>query len=388
MMASSAGLRKPENGTYSNQENPNKTNEGEGQQKSRRKAGKLPEKYDPMYPDMESVGREMANSESEDEEDLTAEYVKPDRVERRPGLTGGEKWAELPYVHVCPVEAVPKQNLKPLKKSEEGKGTPPLVDDSGKVYQLGLNSKFNRVVDKVTMEVFDTDITLKLRDLLAVSSPCGQNLECELGRQVGSRTGDAEVLPKKEVKFDPTLNIIPANLNGSKVKVFTLDGLGSIQTEKMVTDYGEVIRVVDPVVQFLQTHPDHEVKVIVGVPVRAIKSVLPIVNETRPVESLLDPGSSIVSMSSVVAEGLDLSWNPKWRIKMESANRTVNKTLGVAANVPFWFNHITIHLQVHILAEAAYEILLGRPFDCLTQSAVKNFASVISQNYYLITSMQ
>jgi hypothetical protein len=34
---------------------------------------------------------------------------------------------------------------------------------------------------------------------------------------------------------------------------------------------------------------------------------------------------------------------------------------------------ITLYLQVHVLRSPAYDILLGRPFDILTQSVVRNY---------------
>ena len=82
MIASPMGSRKLENEAYNNQEKPTKASEVVNQRKSRRKAGKLPERYDPLYPDMETVGKEMANSDSEEELDLTNEYTAPDRADR------------------------------------------------------------------------------------------------------------------------------------------------------------------------------------------------------------------------------------------------------------------------------------------------------------------
>jgi len=57
---------------------------------------------------------------------------------------------------------------------------------------------------------------------------------------------------------------------------------------------------------------------------------------------------------------------------MQSANRTVERTLGLARNVPFSFGAITIYLQVHVIKDPAYKVLLGRPFDVLTGSIVVN----------------
>jgi hypothetical protein len=372
-MAAREGRAKLENEVYSNNNKPNENMEV-NPRKSRRKAGKLPEKYDPLYPDMEAVGKEMAASDSEDEPDLSPEYREPAGASKRPGVNGDGKVEELPYARVRPVDNVPMQNLPPLKKGAKAVN-PIKIDAEGRIYRPGFSDKVSRVLDKVKTEVFDTDITLKLKELLAVSESCGQTLSSELRNQVGDSAGDAGVLPKKEVRFKPDAQVVLAESGTKPEKVFKLDVLGDIQTEVVRLGETEVIRIVDPVLQFLQSNPETLVRVEVGAPVKSIKSVLPVINEVRKVESLLDPGSSIVSMRREVAENLGLSWNPKWRINLESANGTVNKSLGVAVNVPFRFNHITIHLQVHILDETAYDSLLGRPFDCLTQSVVKNFAN-------------
>ena len=44
----------------------------------------------------------------------------------------------------------------------------------------------------------------------------------------------------------------------------------------------------------------------------------------------------------------------------------------LAKNVPFLFGHIAVYLQVHVIERPAYKVLLGRPFDTITESEVKN----------------
>ena len=58
---------------------------------------------------------------------------------------------------------------------------------------------------------------------------------------------------------------------------------------------------------------------------------------------------------------------------MQSANKDVELTLGLARNVPFSLGSITVYLQVHIIRDPAYQVLLGRPFDTLTESSVQNY---------------
>ena len=63
---------------------------------------------------------------------------------------------------------------------------------------------------------------------------------------------------------------------------------------------------------------------------------------------------------------LAVSWDPDIKIQVQSANKTVEETLGLAKNVPFIFGDITVYLQVHIFTDPAYKVLLGRPFNVLT----------------------
>ena len=71
---------------------------------------------------------------------------------------------------------------------------------------------------------------------------------------------------------------------------------------------------------------------------------------------------------------LALHYDPTIKLHMMSTNGGVNQSLGLARNVPFVVGDITVYLQVHILHNLAYDILLSWPFDVLTQSIVRNFA--------------
>ena len=79
----------------------------------------------------------------------------------------------------------------------------------------------------------------------------------------------------------------------------------------------------------------------------------------------------IISMAKEVAVRLGLTWDPSIRINMESASNHLEKTLGLARNVRFAVGGLELFLQVHILEDPPYRILLGRPFDTFTSSLVK-----------------
>ncbi|EIM84042.1 uncharacterized protein STEHIDRAFT_61979 [Stereum hirsutum FP-91666 SS1] len=105
----------------------------------------------------------------------------------------------------------------------------------------------------------------------------------------------------------------------------------------------------------------------------ALRAINPLVDHQLHVECILDPGSQIIAMSDAVCNELALIYDPSFRLNMQSANGELNLSLGLARNVPFLIGDLTLYLQVHVLRKPAYDILLGRPFDVLTESIVKNF---------------
>ena len=100
-------------------------------------------------------------------------------------------------------------------------------------------------------------------------------------------------------------------------------------------------------------------------------------HQQRCVECILDPGSQIVAISEPLCKQLGLSYNPGRVLKMESANGSVNGSLGVAVDVPFVIptSDIILYLQMHVMRDAAYDVLLGRPFDDLASTIVETTAN-------------
>jgi len=80
-------------------------------------------------------------------------------------------------------------------------------------------------------------------------------------------------------------------------------------------------------------------------------------------------------MSEAICHELGLAYDPSIVLHMQSANGTLDQSLGLSRNVPFQIGKITIYLQVHVISSPAYDVLLGRPFDVLTESVVRNFAN-------------
>lgn len=91
------------------------------------------------------------------------------------------------------------------------------------------------------------------------------------------------------------------------------------------------------------------------------------------VECIIDPGSQIVAMSEAVSRRLSLSYDPSVTLHMQSANGDIDRSLGLSRNVPFRIGDLTFYLQVHVICNPAYNVLLGRPFDVLLESTIVNY---------------
>jgi hypothetical protein len=92
------------------------------------------------------------------------------------------------------------------------------------------------------------------------------------------------------------------------------------------------------------------------------------------VECILDSGCQIVAMNSVIWEKLGNNLQVERVLKMEATNSTMTKMHGRLHNIRFTFDDIDIYLQVQVMPNAPYDILLGHPFYALTECITKDFA--------------
>lgn len=131
----------------------------------------------------------------------------------------------------------------------------------------------------------------------------------------------------------------------------------------------------DPIVQFFDTmsEVERDKQVYIAHESKSLRTIYALINGSGEEECVLDGGSQIVSMHEAVSHELGISYDPEFKVKMQSANNQIESTVGLARNVPFRFGSIVLHMQVHILKNPPYKVLLGRPFDCLTESRVQNW---------------
>lgn len=127
--------------------------------------------------------------------------------------------------------------------------------------------------------------------------------------------------------------------------------------------------------QYLQNLPPDEIPrhFTVARDAFSLRSIQVRVNFIDNIDAVLDNGSSVISMSEAAAKHCLLSYDPTIFMTMESANGGLDRTLGLAKNVPCKISGISVFFQIHIVRSPAYDMLIGRPFDVLTRSTVQNF---------------
>ena len=107
----------------------------------------------------------------------------------------------------------------------------------------------------------------------------------------------------------------------------------------------------------------------------ALRTILPLINHNQYVESVLDPGSQVITMLEAACHALALIYDPRVCLRMQLANHEVDKTLGLTRNVPILVRDITLYVQFYIVQNPAYDVLLGRPFNILVKSIVWNYSN-------------
>ena len=113
--------------------------------------------------------------------------------------------------------------------------------------------------------------------------------------------------------------------------------------------------------------------IMVAAGILPVHCIHALVNNSLKAECILDPGSQIIAMVEHICHQLGLTYNPSIWLGMQSTNDQVNPSLGLVQNIPFLIGKLTFYLQIHMLKSLAYDILLGWPFDTLTESIMCNF---------------
>jgi hypothetical protein len=364
--------------------------------RSRRVAQQGPENRG-MFSDMKRLNERLEQKDDvvkednklpDEDKDLLRELLKYRNIQSQKEVQrmNENEEPELPYVEVEPLQYIPKQNLPPLNVKKE-------VNAEKPAYKRQAPIQNEVTAPQVWEKIKDENISIPFRDLLAISPQLRDLTKRAVTAQRQSIADDeaikkavdkmqriienSEKSPSKSVKWNEP---IVTKETKTKEVVLTAENIPPAKIYLVTENANNLIQgsfvISDPIMQYLIANPTEEsVTIQVAKPSVALKSVLPYVNETEQIECILDGGSQICSMSAETARRVGISWNPGVKIRMQSANGSIDETLGMAKNVPFRFEDVTIYLQCHILEHAAYQVLLGRPFECVTKSQTHNYAN-------------
>jgi hypothetical protein len=339
----------------------------------KRAAGELPEDRSEQPRNLLKELQKINQKKKQDKTESVRQGRAPEQSKQT--VVEDKEVDELPFADVQPLPSVARGQTKANNDVAERDviekllGVPKLTVEPGFKNRAPLQSD-ERAKDLI-QEALKNPICITTEDLLNVSEPMRQELKKLLIKkrlEKKSVSLAAEVEPGGE----------PRTASQKLTETISVERLPEATYEVLAEDTDGMAKgslvVTDPVMQYLNTlAPGEKPKtVIVAAESHALRAVYPLINRSGEAESLLDPGSQIVSMTKNIGIALGVNWDPDITVQMESANKTLSPTLGLAKNVPFLFGSITVYLQVHVVETAAYSVLLGRPFDIITESIVKN----------------
>jgi Aspartyl protease len=99
-----------------------------------------------------------------------------------------------------------------------------------------------------------------------------------------------------------------------------------------------------------------------------------IVLDKLKIKGTIDNGSQVISMHARVWRELGVGRRSDHVMSMESANQTRDETLGLLPHLKVNIGGLDFYLQVQVIENASFDLLLGRPFLVLARSLTKDYA--------------
>lgn len=301
--------------------------------------------------------------------------------------TGQESRKELPFKDVPPVEF--------SDRNKEHDTVAEIASDVAYRLRAPIDEIKDASVKAIVETIKSVIVGVPLKDLIAAAPGVQKETKSLVSKKrvpVQSKESvhlQGNFKDKDDMTEDECL--LPGNIYAPEGQYIQADAIHTREIPMVRTFYvaeeqdglvpkGAIVAY-DPVLQYLSTLGENEaprqifthmVDPVKGTDSAPLRVVYPLIQGHGQAEAILDGGSQIVSMALATAIELGLTWDPDINIFMQSANGQTEKTVGLARNVAFRFGDITLYLQVHVLRNPAYTVLLGRPFDILTASNVQN----------------
>ena len=213
--------------------------------------------------------------------------------------------------------------------ADKSKGAPVVDERSSRPdpqYRYVTPIEDPALVKKLVQQSLDTEITISTRELLSVAPDVRRQIKDQLvTKRVATSAFVEEVSPSIDVEKD---SVLVANVSADNL---------------VVAKHTEELRVIDMTIQ--------------GVEVTAT----------------VDDGSQIISIRQDKWEKIGLPIRSDRIMVMESANKSKNETMGLLQDLKVNIGGYDFYLQVQVVGDAPYEMLLGRPFFTLTQASHKHF---------------
>jgi len=226
-------------------------------------------------------------------------------------------------------EAVPKRVIPvaPLaKNNEETLGRQP---NGGNAPQFRYHTPIEdaKAITKIANQALDAEITLPIRDILSISPDVRRHIKDQI---ITKRVTSASA------------NALGVNTN---IGCF-MAALPERTDNIIVADHSVNLRVLDLVL-----------------------------NDDVQVEAILDEGSQIVGLRKDIWEKLGLPVRSDHKMNMISVNATSNQTIGLIHDLKVTIGAYNFYLQVQVIENASYEMLLGRPFLTLMEANTQHYAN-------------
>ncbi|KAG6870707.1 hypothetical protein C0995_011244, partial [Termitomyces sp. Mi166 len=219
--------------------------------------------------------------------------------------------------------------------------------------------------------IWDHNITMTVGGALTISQPLRNHFREMV---MPKRITNANMATISEIHDNSTDDALPypgKSPLGMSANRFDANSLSTSITEPKGT-----VEAVDPVEAFYSHWPpEHRASLCVTKDTDSLRAIMAVIDGKEEVECIVNSGSQIVSVLEEIAHHLGLVYDPTVVLNMQSANGAINQLQGLARNVPCTIAGLTIYLQVHVISQPAYDILLGKPFNVLTCSVVRTLSA-------------
>ncbi|KAG6893508.1 hypothetical protein C0995_000313 [Termitomyces sp. Mi166 len=226
-----------------------------------------------------------------------------------------------------------------------------------------------------TIKAFNTiwnhNIMMTVEGALAISQPLQNHFQEMVTPKRITNTNMATI---SEIPDDSTDNVLL--FQGKSPPETSANRSNANSLSASVMELEGTVGMVDPVEAFYSHWPpEHRASLCVAKDTNLLRAIMVVINGKEEVECIVDSRLQIVSMSEEIAHHLGLVYDPMVVLNMQSTNGAIDQSQGLARNVPCTIAGLTIYLQVHIISQPAYNILLGKPFDVLTCSIVRTLSA-------------